>query len=73
VTIGGTTDLAYGFRTLEISVSKNRVKRDFQQQRFHERGGLKRKRLVRQRWRRRFGEGFKAVVGRVKHLRKQGW
>jgi small subunit ribosomal protein MRP21 len=73
VLIGGTTDLAYGFKMLDIGVNQNRVKRDFQQQRFHERGGLKRKRLGRERWRKRFGEGFKAVVGRVKYLRKQGW
>ncbi|EPE31270.1 hypothetical protein GLAREA_12573 [Glarea lozoyensis ATCC 20868] len=67
------TDVAFAFKLLEIGVNKNKVKNDFNRQRFHERGGVKRKRLGRERWRRRFGDGFKAVVARVKHLRKQGW
>ena len=49
------------------------MRADSTRQRFHERGGLKRKRLRRERWRRRFMEGFKGTVGRVKGLRNQGW
>lgn len=73
VPVAGNTDVARAFRLLDISCNKNRVRSDVQKQRFHERGGLKRKRLGRERWRRKFGEGFKAVVMRVKHLRRQGW
>jgi len=49
------------------------VKADFAYQRYHERGGLKRKRLRRERWRKRFSEGFKATIARVRELTRQGW
>ena len=42
-------------------------------QRFHEREGLKRKRLRNERWRRRFKEGFQRAVGRVVGMKRQGW
>jgi len=70
---GGGVDLGRGLRLLEQSCARNRVRRDATSQRFHERAGLKRKRLRRERWRRRCLEGFKATVGRVKTLKKQGW
>jgi hypothetical protein len=54
-------------------VRKNRIKMEVAMQRFHERPGLKRKRLRRERWRKRFKEGFVATIKRVKELRKQGW
>jgi len=73
INIGGNIDVGRGFRLLEQSCARNRVRSDFTKQRFHERGGLKRKRLRRERWRRRFMEGFKATVARVKHLKTQGW
>jgi small subunit ribosomal protein MRP21 len=74
VSIGSSgIDVGRGFRLLEQSCARNLVKKDFYNQRFHERGGLKRKRLRRERWRRRFLEGFKATVGRVKQLKNQGW
>lgn len=73
VEINGNIDLGRGFRMLEQSCGRNRVRADFTKQRFHERGGLKRKRLRRERWRRRFMEGFRATVGRVKQLKNQGW
>lgn len=66
-------DIARGIKLLEMSCSRNRVRADANKQRFHERAGLKRKRLGRERWRRRFAEGFKGVVGRVKELKRQGW
>jgi len=69
----GNIDVSRGFRMLEQSCARNRVKNNFMQQRFHERGGLKRKRLRRERWRRKFMEGFRSAVDRVKALRKQGW
>jgi small subunit ribosomal protein MRP21 len=73
IAIGTGIDVARGLRLLEQSCARNRVRADFTLQRFHERGGLKRKRLRRQRWRRRFIEGFRATVGRVKQLKHQGW
>jgi ribosomal protein S21 len=66
-------DLARAFRTLEIKCSTNRVKQDFNKQRFHERPGMKRKRLASERWRRRFKEAFKATVRRVEDMRRKGW
>lgn len=73
VSVAGGIDLGRGFRMLEQSCARNKVRSDFTRQRFHERGGLKRKRLRRERWRRRFMEGFKATVSRVKEMKRQGW
>lgn len=74
ITLGSAgVDIGRGFRLLEQSCARNKVKSDQTKQRFHERGGLKRKRLRRERWRRKFMDGFKAAVGRVKQLRNQGW
>lgn len=66
-------DVARAFRSMEIQCSRNQVRKDFNRQRFHERGGTKRKRLHSERWRRRFKLGFQAVVKRVLKMRKQGW
>lgn len=66
-------DLARAFRSLEIKCNANSIKRDFNKQRFHERGGTKRKRLASERWRRRFKEAFKATVRRVEDMRRKGW
>ncbi|KAH8804913.1 hypothetical protein F5884DRAFT_430908 [Xylogone sp. PMI_703] len=73
VQVGGNVDVGKGFRMLEVSCARNRVRQDFARQRFHERPGLKRKRLKSERWRKRFMMGFKATVARVKQLKKQGW
>ena len=66
-------DLARKLRSLEIKLSLNKVRADFNYQRFHERAGLKRKRLKSERWRKRFKIGFKAVVKKVQDMRKRGW
>jgi len=73
VSISERIDVGRGFRLLEQSCARNKVRADFNYQRFHERGGLKRKRLRRERWRKRFFEGFKATIGRVRELTRQGW
>ena len=73
VVITERIDVGRGFRLLDQSCSRNRVKADFAYQRYHERGGLKRKRLRRERWRKRFSEGFKATIARVRELTRQGW
>ncbi|TQS37719.1 hypothetical protein Golomagni_01797 [Golovinomyces magnicellulatus] len=67
------TNLIKAFRQVETSCNRNRVRRDANGQRFHERPGLKRKRLKSQRWRERFRDGFKATLERVQELRSQGW
>jgi small subunit ribosomal protein MRP21 len=73
VTLNAGIDVGRGFRLLEQSCARNKVRSDATKQRFHERGGLKRKRLRRERWRKRFLEGFKATIKRVRQLTKQGW
>jgi hypothetical protein len=73
VTLGAGVDLFRGIRLLEQSCRRNSVKADFNKQRFHERPGLKRKRLKSQRWRKNFMIAFKSTVNRVKRLRAQGW
>lgn len=66
-------DFAKALARLDMQVKVNRVKQDVNRQRFHERNGLKRKRLRSERWRRRFMDGFKATCKRVSDLAKQGW
>lgn len=60
-------------RTLEIQCNVNRVRQDLSKQRFHERAGLKKKRLKSERWRKLFRDSFRATVGRVKEMRRKGW
>ncbi|KAI9678261.1 MAG: hypothetical protein M1817_006206 [Caeruleum heppii] len=66
-------DLGRGLGVLNSTLSMNNVRVDFRAQKFHERKGLKKKRLRKQRWRKLFMKGFKQMVGRVKDLRKKGW
>lgn len=66
-------DLARALRNLNAECVKNSIRRDQFQQRFHERAGLKRKRLQRESRRRRFMEGFRAMVLKVLDMRRQGW
>ncbi|KUI68300.1 hypothetical protein VM1G_04606 [Cytospora mali] len=70
---GSRVDLARGLQMLNVQVRRNKVSQDLMRQRFHERPGLKRKRLRRERWRARFKDGFKATCGRVRELARQGW
>lgn len=66
-------DVGRAFREVEQLCGRNRVRADFNKQRFHERAGLKRKRLHSERWRRRFKEAFRGTVKMVNKMRKQGW
>lgn len=66
-------DFGRALRNLEISCAVNRVSKDLSRQRFHERPGLKRKRLKSERWRKMFKESFRATVMRVKEMRRKGW
>jgi ribosomal protein S21 len=67
------SDLALKLKRLNMQVVRNRVPQDFQKQRFHERPGLRRKRLKSQRWRARFKKGFSRMVTRVGEMRRMGW
>ncbi|KAI0016903.1 hypothetical protein F4780DRAFT_635958 [Xylariomycetidae sp. FL0641] len=66
-------DLARALKLLAVQVAQNRLRQDFQYQQRHERPGMKRKRLKMERWQKKFKRGFKACVGRVRELTKQGW
>ncbi|KAI9888130.1 MAG: hypothetical protein M1823_000065 [Watsoniomyces obsoletus] len=66
-------DLARGIAFLGMKLKENDVRGDHIRQRFHERPGLRRKRLKSVRWRKRFMKGFKSMVGLVRHMRAQGW
>ena len=72
VHVTGSVDVARSFRLLSMQMAQNKVRRESLAQRFHERPGLKRKRLKSERWRRRFKMGFKETVRRVRELTKQG-
>ncbi|KAI0508789.1 hypothetical protein F5B22DRAFT_384520 [Xylaria bambusicola] len=73
VYVGSNVDIARSFKLLAVQVGQNKIRRDFQQQKFHERPGKKRKRLASERWRTRFRIGFKATISRVRELTAQGW
>jgi len=73
ITVGPGVDIGRAFTLLGQHCARNAVRRDYATQIFHERPGLKRKRLARLRWRSRFMDGFKAAVLRTKALKQQGW
>jgi small subunit ribosomal protein MRP21 len=66
-------DLVRGIGMLGSLVARNKIKANMMKQRFHERGGLKRKRLNSERWRARFKKGFVDVTRRVSELTSKGW
>ena len=66
-------DFGRALRNLGIACAANKVRADQMRQRFHERPGVKRKRLKSERWRRMFKESFKATVERVREMRRKGW
>jgi hypothetical protein len=70
---GKNNDLGTRMRQLDMLCARNSIRADFNKQRFHERPGMKRKRLKSQRWRIRFKNEFKKTVMRVQQLRKKGW
>lgn len=66
-------DLVRGIGMLGSLMARNKVKFDVATQKFHERPGLKRKRLHSVRWRARFKRGFTQVTARVTELTRKGW
>ncbi|KAH8172254.1 ribosomal protein s21 domain-containing protein [Sarocladium implicatum] len=59
--------------SLNMLVKKQGIKSKFHYQRFHERRGMKKKRLRMERWRKQFKAGFRETVKRVMELKRQGW
>ncbi|KAI0398461.1 hypothetical protein F5Y17DRAFT_4818 [Xylariaceae sp. FL0594] len=66
-------DVAYAFKMLGREVALNGVPGLWRRQKFHERAGMRRKRVKHQRWVKKFRLGFKATVDRVLELKAQGW
>ena len=66
-------DVGRALKSLHRLCLRNKVAVDVRTQRFHERPGMKRKRLKSQRWRRAFKASFHATVMRVKEMRRKGW
>lgn len=73
VNVARGMDVGRAFRMLDMQCARNKVRSDFMRQRFHERNGLKRKRLKSERWRRVFKEKFRGTIALVKRLSAQGW
>ena len=65
--------VAAALQQLEAECRRNNLRVDQKRQRFHERPGMKRKRLKSERWRKRFRIAFKATVQKVQDMRKKGW
>ena len=70
---GHGVDFARALAKVQMKCNYNNIKGDQYRQMFHERPGLKRKRLKSERWRKKFKVGFTALVGKVQKLRSQGW
>ena len=66
-------DLNRALRKLGTNCALNNVRRDLINRRYHERPGMRRKRLKREQWRARFKHGFRALVEKVLAMRKKGW
>ena len=66
-------DVGRAMKNLDIACAVNKVRQDLLRQRFHERPGIKRKRLKSERYRKMFLQSFRAVVMRVKEMRRKGW
>lgn len=73
VDLAKNMDVGRAFRTLEMTCARNSVRRDMMKQRYHERPGMKRKRLKSERWRRNFKQNFQGVVQLVQKMKRQGW
>ncbi|KAK6502117.1 hypothetical protein TWF506_002720 [Arthrobotrys conoides] len=65
-------DVAGAFMQLKRICVENHIIKDANAQRFYERPGVKKKRLRRERFRRRFKESFKRMVSTVLEMKRQG-
>jgi len=66
-------DFGQAAKSLERLCARNKIRVLQNLQRFHERPGLKKKRLRQSRWRVKFKTAFGAVIRRVQELKNQGW
>ena len=66
-------DVGRALKNLDITCAANRVRQDQSRQKYHERPGMKRKRLKSERWRKMFKQSFQATVTRVMEMRRKGW
>lgn len=66
-------DPARAFRQLDILLARNKVRSDLYKQRFHERPGLRRKRLAYESKIRVFKDNFAKTVAMVRSMAKSGW
>jgi len=66
-------DVARAFKLLDMLVKRNNIKVDERRQKFHERTGIKKKRLKSERWRRSFKDGFRGMIEKVMKMKRQGW
>jgi pyruvate/2-oxoglutarate dehydrogenase complex dihydrolipoamide acyltransferase (E2) component len=73
VHVNGRVDVATAVTFTNTLAARNKIKFHYHHQKFHERPGLKRKRLHSERWRKKFKKGFSAMVHRVQELKSQGW
>lgn len=73
VEVNAVRGVAVALQQLEAECRRNNVRVDQRRQRFHERPGMKRKRLKSERWRKRFKIAFKATVQKVQDMRRKGW
>ncbi|KAH6685879.1 hypothetical protein F5X68DRAFT_262404 [Plectosphaerella plurivora] len=71
--VNNRVDVATAVNYTNVLTVRNKIKFHYHHQRFHERPGLKRKRLRSERWRTKFKKGFAATVHRVQDLKAQGW
>lgn len=70
---GASTDIEKKLRMLNAVCTQNQIRSQFYSQRFHERTGLKRKRLRKERHAKRFKTTFKQLCSRARELGLQGW
>jgi ribosomal protein S21 len=73
VFVDPTLGFPAALKALQRLVSQSKIKRIAREQKFHERPGMRRKRLKMARWRVRFKTGFQATTKRVREMKKQGW
>ena len=66
-------DLGRAIQVLSALVIRDKIRADYNKQKFHERPGLKRKRIKRERWQKQFRIGFIGTIARVQKLKSMGW
>jgi len=73
VTRPSQSELTTRMNQVTMVCMANKVAQMERRGKFHERPGIKRKRVRRERWRAKFAKRFGAICGRVKWLSSQGW